>query len=71
MLQAIEDIDDLFATKKKDIYLKDSNTVDPRRVVRRCLFSRFQSPPGPRCLGVAAFCTRLWFALLPRNSSSV
>ena len=34
LLQAIEDVDDLFDTKKKDVYLRDTNTVDPRRVVR-------------------------------------
>ena len=45
LLQAIEDVDDLFHSKKKDVYLKDTNAVDPRRVV---CFARLPAAPAVR-----------------------
>eukprot|EP00892_Ulva_mutabilis_P001308 jgi/Ulvmu1/11178/UM072_0014.1 len=56
---AIEDIDDLFETKKKDVYLKDTNTVDPRRVGGEATGS-YGMPPQPllRRTDLAAFESR-------------
>lgn len=43
---AIDGIDDLFSTKKMDVYMSDTNTVDPRRVGGEATGS-FGMPPQP------------------------